>query len=113
MVKEEKLDRVFHALSDSTRRGILQEVARGNPTVGELGRPFEMSAPAISKHLKVLEKAELVTRVKEGTVNRFRLNPEPFAEARDVMQTLTQFWLERLDRLEEVLEEDELEDHLI
>ncbi|MBK1879872.1 ArsR/SmtB family transcription factor [Pelagicoccus mobilis] len=113
MVKEWRLDRVFHALSDPTRRGILQEIAKGSPSVGELGRPFEMSAPAISKHLKVLEQAELVTRVKEGTVNRFRLNPEPFAEVRDLLEALTQVWFERLDRPEEVFEDDELEDHLI
>ena len=104
MVNEEKIDLVFKALGDSTRRGILEGVAKGNPTVGELAAPFEMSAPAISKHLKVLEGAGLVTRIREGKVSRFRLNPEPFGQAETVVKQLAGFWLERLDRLGEVLD---------
>lgn len=112
MVNQKNLDAIFHALADSTRRGILQEVAKGSPSVGELGQPFDMSGPAISKHLKVLERAQLVTRVKEGKVNRFRLNPEPFEEAGDVVKQLAEYWMKRLDVLEDILEDDELEDHL-
>lgn len=95
MVKEESLDHIFHALADSTRRAILLEIAEGNPTVGELGRPFKMSAPAISKHLKVLERAALVTRIKEGKVNRFRLNTEHFEEAGTLLQKISTAWLNR------------------
>lgn len=96
----------FNALSDSTRRGILEEVAKGNPTVGELGRPFQISGPAISKHLKVLEKAQLVTRVREGTTNRFQLNTKPIEEAEIVMKKLTGYWMGRLSCLGAVLDEE-------
>ena len=113
MVNKDRLDSLFHALADATRRGILEEIARGNPTVAELGRPFEMSAPAISKHLKVLERAELVTRVKEGTVNRFRLKPEALEEAAEEMGMLARIWLERANGIGEVVEEGELEDYLM
>lgn len=113
MVNKDRVDRVFHALADSTRRAILREVATGNPSVGDLGRPFEMSAPAISKHLKVLEGAGLVTRLKEGTVSRFRLNPEPFEEAKGVVQALVGFWQDRVEGQDSGKIVDELEDHLI
>lgn len=97
MVNKKSLDRIFHALADGTRREILREVAKGSPTVGELGRPFQMSAPAISKHLKVLEGAGLVTRVKEGRSHRFRLNPDPLEEAAEFAKQLGSVWTERLE----------------
>lgn len=106
MVEQAALDLIFHALADSTRRRILQEVAKGSPTVGELGEPFDISGPAISKHLKVLEKAQLITRVKEGKVSRFRLNPELFSEASEVMREIAGFWLERSDHLSEAKAEE-------
>lgn len=95
MVNNVSLDLIFHALADFTRRAILVEIAKGNPTVGELGEPFDMSGPAISKHLKVLERAELITRLREGKVNRFRLNPERFEEAGLVLKELEDSWLNR------------------
>lgn len=104
MVKEEQLDIIFRALSDSTRRGILSEVAKGNPTVGEIGRPFPISGPAISKHLKMLERAQLVTRIREGTTNRFRLNMDPFREVDQTIRRLTTFWQKRLDAIGEIVE---------
>ncbi|MDQ8181358.1 metalloregulator ArsR/SmtB family transcription factor [Pelagicoccus sp. SDUM812005] len=97
MVNEDVLDAVFHALADATRRGILRMVAEGSPSVGELGEPFAMSAPAISKHLKVLERAGLLTRVKEGKVNRFRLNPELLEEAGVFVAELSGLWQRRAE----------------
>lgn len=116
MVNKNSLDLVFHAMADATRRSILEEIANGSPTVGELGKPFDMSGPAISKHLKVLERAELVTRLKEGKVNRFRLNPERFEEAGAVLKELADSWLNRPEPVEEpavaevsvVVEDDEM-----
>lgn len=95
MVNEDSLDLVFHALADTTRRGILQHVAEANPTVGELGKPFQMSAPAISKHLKVLERSGLLTRIKQGKVSRFRLNPEVLESAGVFASSLEALWSER------------------
>ena len=112
-IKEEELDRIYHALSDPTRRGILREVARGNPTVGELGRPFAMSGPAISKHLKVLEAARLLTRAKEGRVSRFRLNVDRLAAAAAAADELLGHGRDREDRTEPPRQsDDELEDYL-
>lgn len=105
------MDRVFHALADGTRRGMLREMAKGEPTVAELGRPFPISAPAISKHLKVLEGAGLVTRIREGTTNRFRLNLEPFEAAHGVIEQLTFYWQQRLDALAELVEKPNEEDN--
>ncbi len=79
----------------------MQKVAEGNPSVAELGQPFAMSGPAISKHLKVLERAGLVTRVKEGKVNRFRLNAERFEEAGGFLKELADSWLSRTELVEE------------
>lgn len=94
---------VFHALSDSTRREILTRIASGNMTVRELSEPFPISAPAISKHLKVLEKAELIERIKDGKQRRFRLNTKPLQDAKSVINELATFWTTRLDNLDELL----------
>ncbi len=111
----DELDAIFHALADATRRGILQRVAEGNPSVAELGQPFAMSGPAISKHLKVLERAGLVTRVKEGKVNRFRLNVDPFEQVEAFVREMPKAWLGRSDAAEpegpastEGVEDDEM-----
>ncbi|MDQ8199892.1 metalloregulator ArsR/SmtB family transcription factor [Pelagicoccus enzymogenes] len=115
MVNRSSLDETFHALADPTRRAILEEIAKGDPTVGELGRPFAMSAPAISKHLKVLERAGLVTRVREGKVNRFRLNSECLEAACELMRDLSELWRDREEAVEAenevapvVVEDDEM-----
>lgn len=97
------LDEVFRALADRTRREILFRVARANCTVTELSRPFKISAPAISRHLKVLERAGILERVRSGKHHRFRLNPRPLAEVRTTLEELTTFWLRRLDALEDFL----------
>jgi DNA-binding transcriptional ArsR family regulator len=101
-----KLDRVFHALADGTRRRILFQVARSDCTVSELSRPFTLSPAAISKHLKVLERAGILHRVKTGKFHRFRLDTGSFTKAQQVMDELTTFWQQRIDQLENYLDHD-------
>ena len=103
---EEKLNRVFHALSDPTRRKILERIASSDVTVGELAEPFSISAPAISKHLKTLEQASLINRVKEGKIHRFQMNTQPLQSAQTTINQLTTFWLQRLANLENFLNQD-------
>lgn len=103
MRKVPDVDNVFRALADRTRREILFRVARANCTVAELSKPFNISAPAISRHLKVLERAGILQRVRVGKHHRFHLNPRPLAEVRATLEQLTGFWLERLDALENFL----------
>ena len=100
----ERLDLVFGALADATRREILSRLADGDSTVGELAAPFEVSRPAISKHLRVLERAGLVRRTPEGRVSRCRLDAAPLREAADWVETYRRFWEDRLDALARYLE---------
>jgi DNA-binding transcriptional ArsR family regulator len=100
----QKMDRLFRALADPTRRQILLRVAQSDRTVAELSRPFAISPPAISRHLKVLEHAGILQRVRAGKYHRFRLNTDPLAEVRQVLEKLTAFWVQRLDSLEEFLD---------
>lgn len=99
-----QLDSVFGALADATRRAILEELAHGKRTVGELARPFEISRPAISKHLRVLERAGLVERTPEGRINRCALDATPLHEAAEWVEYYRDFWEERLDALARYLE---------
>jgi DNA-binding transcriptional ArsR family regulator len=101
-----KLDRVFQALADPTRRRILFLVANSPHHVSRLARPFPISAPAISRHLKVLERAGIIERVKRGKFHRFKLNSRTIAEAQTVLQQLVAFWNQRLDDLEDFLEDE-------
>ena len=94
------LDRTFAALADPTRRRILQRLAAGESCVTELARPQRMSLPAVSKHLRVLEKAGLVRRRRDGRVHRLKLEAAPMQEASRWMEEYRRFWEERLDRLE-------------
>lgn len=103
---EEHLNQVFHALADPTRRKILQRIASSDATVGELAKPFNISAPAISKHLKTLEKAQLINRVKEGKIHRFQMNTKPLQSAQTTIHQLTTFWLQRLANLESFLNKE-------
>ena len=102
---------VFTALADPTRRAILVRLAEGEATVGVLSRPFEISAPAISRHLKVLEQAELITNERRGKERVCRLRPDTLAKAKDWLDFSRRFWgasLERLDRhLKEFRKEDQ------
>jgi len=102
------LDRTFHALSDPTRRTMLERLAAdpGTP-VAELARPFRMSKPAISKHLRVLEEAGLLARRRQGRVHHLRLVPAPLETADDWLGRYRAFWEEKLDALERYLRESE------
>jgi DNA-binding transcriptional ArsR family regulator len=95
-----KLDQTFSALSDPTRRAILARLARGDASVGELAEPFDISLPAISRHLRVLEEASLIERERDGKHRRCRLNPEGLAAAMDWLDFYRRFWSTSLERLD-------------
>lgn len=102
-----RLDRTFAALADPTRRAILARLAGGEATVGELAEPFRMTRPAISKHLRVLERAGLVQRERDGRVSRCTLDASPMKDAADWVERYRRFWEGRLDALARYLEEQE------
>lgn len=104
--QEEHLDRVFRALGDQTRRKLLARLARGSATVTELAEPFEMSLPAVGKHLRALENAGLLERKIAGRVHRCSLNAKPLQNAREWLAHYQQFWTETLDALHAHLEQD-------
>lgn len=97
------LSATFAALSDPTRRAILARHAAGEATVNELAAPFEISLPAVSRHLKVLERARLITREREAQWRRCRLAAEPLKEAAEWMERYRAFWDARFDALEKFL----------
>ena len=99
MVTNKRLDRTFSALADETRRAILKRLVDGEATVGELARPFRMSRPAISKHLRVLERAGLVRCSRDGRVNRCRLQAAPLQDAAAWIDRYRVFWTGQLDAL--------------
>jgi len=99
------LDATFFALADQTRRGILQRLARGEATVQELAEPFSMSQPAISKHLKVLESAGLISVRRDGRRRPRRLEPEPLEAATDWIERYRELWDTNCRRLDALLEE--------
>jgi DNA-binding transcriptional ArsR family regulator len=99
------LDNTFAALADPTRRAILSRLATGEASVTELAEPFKMSMPAISKHLKVLERAGLIARGREAQRRPCRLNPQPLRHVSDWVEQYRELWGRRLDRLEEYLQE--------
>jgi DNA-binding transcriptional ArsR family regulator len=98
------LDATFAALSDATRRGILARLATGEASVTELAKPYVMSLPAVSKHLRVLESAGLVARSKDGRVHRCRLEAAPLKSAADWIEHYRRFWEAQLDSLQRFLE---------
>ena len=98
------LDSVFGALADPIRRAILARLNRGECSVTELGQPFTVSAPAISKHLRVLEAAGLIARRKDGRVHYCRLRAEPLRQAGDWIQAQRRFWEQQFDALGAFLE---------
>ena len=101
----DRLDRTFAALSDPTRRAILARLAAGEASVSELGEPFEMSLPAVSKHLKVLERAGLVARGRERQWRPARLEAGLLKEIAEWTDRYRRFWEESYDRLDEYLDE--------
>lgn len=102
-VMEHLLDRQFAALADPTRRAILARLARGEATVGELQRPFGISQPAISRHLKVLEAAGLIEGGKTAQSRPRRLKAEALSDAREWIEGLRDLWNDSFDRLDEFL----------
>ncbi|MDP9343640.1 MAG: metalloregulator ArsR/SmtB family transcription factor [Actinomycetota bacterium] len=101
----EQLDRTFGALADPTRRAILARLASGEASVTELAEPFEMSMPAVSKHLKVLERAGLIARGRERQWRPARLEAGPLKEVAEWTEQYRHFWEESYDRLDEYLDE--------
>ena len=97
----DQLSNTFGALADPTRRAILARLASGEASVTELAEPFDMTMPAITKHLKVLEKAGLIRRRREAQWRPCRLEPAPLKEVSDWVTRYRQMWEERLDRLDD------------
>ena len=102
-----RLDDVFHALSDATRRRMLRELSVGERTVGQLAEPFTMSLAAASKHIKALEHAGLVRREVRGRMHLCRLEPGPLAKAHQWLNFYEAFWTHRLDALERLLRDED------
>lgn len=98
------LDQTFHALSDSTRRAILTRLTRGEATVGELAEPFDITLSAVSKHLHVLERANLVQRTRTGRTTLCSVVPGALEDAQIWITRHRVFWDDRLDALEKILE---------
>jgi DNA-binding transcriptional ArsR family regulator len=96
---DQQLSSIFSALSDPTRRAIIEKLAHGEATAGELAAPFGISKPAISKHLKVLEKANLIERKKEAQWHRFHLRSESLRMASEWIARYRRFWEDQLDAL--------------
>jgi DNA-binding transcriptional ArsR family regulator len=101
----DRLDATFAALADPTRRAILARLASGDASVTELAEPFAMSQPAISKHLKVLERAGLISRSRDAQRRPRRLEAVPLAEATEWLERYRQFWEESFQRLDTLLDE--------
>jgi DNA-binding transcriptional ArsR family regulator len=102
-----RLDGIFHALGDSTRRQMLRELSQGDRTVSELAEPFAMSLAAASKHIKALESAGLVRRDVRGRTHHVRLDPAALAGAFEWLKTYERFWTGRLDVLERLLRQED------
>jgi DNA-binding transcriptional ArsR family regulator len=100
---DDQLSSVFAALADPTRRAILARLAAGEATVSELAEPFDMSLPAVSKHLKVLERAGLITRGRSAQWRPCQLEAAPLADATQWLERYRKFWEGSFDRLEEHL----------
>jgi DNA-binding transcriptional ArsR family regulator len=101
----DQLDRTFAALADPTRREIVRRLATGEATVMELAEPFKMSQPAVSKHLKVLERAGLITRSREAQRRPCRIEPNALKRVDEWLERYRVFWEERLNRLDAYLTE--------
>lgn len=100
------LNQTFSALADPTRRAILLSLSSGEKTVGDLAEPFEISLPAVSKHIKVLEEAGLLKRRHEGRIHHLSLSPDPMRGAAEWLDLYKSFWTSKLDQLETLFDED-------
>jgi DNA-binding transcriptional ArsR family regulator len=103
MTAEQQLDSVFTALADPTRRAILARLTQGDANVAELASPFRMSQPAVSRHLKVLEQAGLISRHRRATARLSHLEAEPLREATVWLADYREFWTESYERLDELV----------
>jgi DNA-binding transcriptional ArsR family regulator len=99
-----RLDSIFHALSDSTRRSILRDISAKEKTVGEVARPYRISLAAVSKHLNVLESAELIARERRGSFQIVRLRAQNLRLAEEWLTWYEKFWNRQLDALQSYLE---------
>ena len=104
-LQAQRLDLLFYALSDSTRRQILALVGKKAHTITELAKPFKMSLAAVSKHIKILEEAKLIVRKKQGRVHSCTLDARQLKSAEDCIKFYTQFWNQRLDLFAQNLED--------
>ena len=113
MVKlsDEGLDAIFAALADPTRRAILARLSHGEATVGQLAEPFDVSLPAVSKHLRVLERAGLLRQQRDGRLRRCRLDAAPMSEAAAWIERYRRFWEQQLGALAEYFDRDPGEEH--
>lgn len=102
-MQTDPLSATLSALADPTRRAILARLSSGERSVTELAEPFEMSLPAVTKHLKVLERAGLITRGRHAQWRPCRLKPQPLKEVADWVEAYRQFWEQSFDRLEDYL----------
>ena len=107
LMVEDSFDDIFQALSHGTRREMLERLANGDLTVGELAEPYEMSLAAASKHIKVLERAGLVRRTVNGRTHVCRLEPSPLVSANAWLRTYELYWTERLAALDALMTTDE------
>lgn len=105
MISPDRLSATFAALADPTRRAILARLASGETSVAELAAPFEISAPAVTKHLKVLEKAGLISRSRQAQWRPCHLEAAPLQEAAGFIEQYRQFWEQSFDRLDAYLKE--------
>ncbi len=104
-MSSDPLSITMSALADPTRRAILARLSKGEATVNELAEPFDMSLPAVSKHLKVLERAKLISRSREAQWRPCKLEPEPLQDLNGWLEGYRELWEARLDRLEDYLQE--------
>ncbi|MEH2051464.1 ArsR/SmtB family transcription factor [Nostoc sp.] len=104
-MSNEQLSLTFAALADPTRRAILTHLAKGEASVSELAKPFKMSLPAISKHIKVLERAGLISRGREAQWRPCQIKAQPLRDAADWIEQYRQLWEQRLDQLDDYLHE--------
>ena len=105
VMQSDRLDLVFGALSDPTRRGILEQLSRGETNVSTLAAPYRISQPAVSKHLRVLEHAGLIRRTRHGREHHIRVDPGPVEEARNWIGHYARYWKKQFDAVDTYLKE--------
>jgi len=111
-IESVELDRIFHALADPTRRSILREIAGKEMAVSQIAQPFRMSLAAVSKHLKVLERADLIARQKRGSFQFVQTNPMPMKQAHRWLCHYERFWNERLDQFEQYFKDKKKKENM-